>query len=117
MKDYIVPIRVGRLIVGNFTLLLLQPGSGSFRDALWLALMIATAIDAVTDPVMGTVSDNLRSSFGRRHTFMYASSLPLAVSFYFLFDPVVGDESGLFIWLTCFSIMTRMSMTLFHVPP
>ncbi len=81
-----------------------------------LALMIATAIDAVTDPVMGTVSDNLRSSFGRRHPFMYASSLPLAVSFYFLFDPAVGDESGLFIWLTCFSIMTRMSMTLFHVP-
>ena len=81
-----------------------------------LALLIATSIDAITDPVMGTISDNWRSSLGRRHPFMYASALPLAISFYFLFAPAFDSGNALFVWLTGFAILTRMSMTLFHVP-
>ena len=81
-----------------------------------LALLIATSIDAITDPVMGTISDNWRSPLGRRHPFMYASALPLAISFYFLFAPAFDSSNALFVWLTGFAILTRMSMTLFHVP-
>ena len=81
-----------------------------------LALGIALIFDAVTDPLAGSLSDNWKSSMGRRHPFMYASALPLAVFFYFLFSPPDLAETGLFLWLISFAILTRAAMTLYHVP-
>jgi Na+/melibiose symporter-like transporter len=81
------------------------------------ALFIATAIDAVSDPIVGSVSDRLRHRFGRRHPFMYLSVLPLMVAFALLWHPPAGlSEAGLFLWLLVFAVLTRQSMTLFHVP-
>ena len=47
---------------------------------------------------------------------MYASILPLAASFYFLFNPMVTSDFGLFVWLVVFSNATRTAMSLYHVP-
>jgi len=82
-----------------------------------LALFLALCCDAVTDPIAGWISDNFRSRWGRRHPFMYASAIPLAVCFYLVFAPPVGlGQVALFAWLLFFAIATRISMTLFHVP-
>ena len=82
-----------------------------------LALFIALMFDAVTDPLAGSLSDNTKSRLGRRHPFMYASALPLALAFLGLFSPPAGlGEWGLFAWLTVFAILTRGAMTLYHVP-
>jgi GPH family glycoside/pentoside/hexuronide:cation symporter len=82
-----------------------------------LALLIAVVCDAITDPLAGSLSDSLRHRWGRRHPFMYASAVPLAVSFAILFRPPDGlDQLGLFSWLTIFTILVRSSMTLFQVP-
>lgn len=82
-----------------------------------LALFIALLFDAFTDPLAGSISDNWRSSMGRRHPFMYASALPLAITFFLLFAPPDGlGEWGLFLWMTAFVVLTRASMTLYHVP-
>ncbi len=40
------------------------------------AIFIALVFDAVSDPVAGSLSDRLRSRWGRRHPFMYASAAP-----------------------------------------
>ena len=40
-------------------------------------LMIALFVDGISDPIVGYWSDNLRSRWGRRHPFMYASALPV----------------------------------------
>jgi len=82
-----------------------------------LALAIALTFDAVTDPLAGTLSDRLDSRWGRRHPFMYAAALPLALFFSLLFSPPEWlGEWGLFCWLTGFAVLTRFSMTLYHVP-
>ena len=82
-----------------------------------LAVGIALFFDAVTDPLAGWVSDGWRSRWGRRHPFMLAAPLPLAVFFYLLFIPPDGlSQWQLFGWLTCFAVLTRAAMTLFHVP-
>ena len=60
---------------------------------------LAVVVDAFTDPLAGSLSDNFESRYGRRHPFMYASILPLAVSFYFPFHPLVSGDTALFIWL------------------
>ena len=85
-----------------------------------LALAIALLFDAVTDPLAGSLSDNWKSRLGRRHPFMYLSALPLALAFTGLLWPPGNAETlgdwGLFGWLTLFAILTRGSMTLYHVP-
>ena len=79
---------------------------------------LALIVDAITDPLMGSWSDRFRSKkWGRRHPFMLIAPLPIALSFYFVFNPPEGLETtGLFIWLIIFSILVRSSMTLFFVP-
>ena len=85
-----------------------------------LALFIALLFDAITDPLAGSLSDNWKSKRGRRHPFMYASALPLALAFSGLFWPpsavTASGEWALFGWLTLFAILTRGAMTLYHVP-
>ena len=82
-----------------------------------LALFIALIFDAVSDPLAGSISDNWQSKWGRRHPFMYASAAPLAVTFFLLFLPPEGlSEFLLFLWMTAFVVLTRASMTLYHVP-
>ncbi len=81
-----------------------------------LALGIALLFDAVTDPLAGSLSDNWRSRWGRRHPFMVASALPLALAFWALFSPPALSKEGLFVWLLTFAVLTRAAMTLYHVP-
>ena len=86
----------------------------------WLtgaAVAGALMVDAVTDPMIGSISDNFRSKYGRRHPFMFAAALPLGLFWALLFFPPNGlDQLGLFIWLLGFAILIRSSMTLYHVP-
>ena len=63
------------------------------------AVGLAVIVDAITDPLAGSLSDHWKSPYGRRHPFMYASIFPLSFSFYFLFNPLVSGETALFIWL------------------
>jgi Na+/melibiose symporter-like transporter len=87
--------------------------SGTLSGA---AIFIALCVDAITDPLMGSISDNFHSGLGRRHPFMYASALPMAICFYLLFNPPGLGEIGLFLWLTFFAIGVRVSMTLYSIP-
>ena len=81
-----------------------------------LAIFIALCVDAVTDPLVGSISDSFRSRWGRRHPFMYASALPMAVCFVLLFSPPELSETGLFVWLCCFAVGVRASMTFYSIP-
>jgi Na+/melibiose symporter-like transporter len=82
-----------------------------------LAIFIAMCVDGISDPLVGSVSDNFRSKWGRRHPFMYAAAVPMGLSFYGLFAPPEGlTEFGLFVWLTSFSIGVRLFLTLYMVP-
>jgi Na+/melibiose symporter-like transporter len=81
------------------------------------AVAIALIFDAVTDPVVGQLSDNWKSRLGRRHPFMYASALPMAVAWLLLFFPPTGlGQTGLFFWLLSFAVLVRAALTLYHVP-
>jgi len=82
-----------------------------------LAIGIALLFDAVSDPLMGSISDNFRSKWGRRHPFMVIAAGPLALCYFGLFAPPSGlSPTDLFVWLTTFAVLTRLSMTVYHVP-
>ena len=81
------------------------------------AILIAMIVDAVTDPLMGSISDNFRSRWGRRHPFMYFAALPMGACFYFLMAPPAGlGNLGLFAWMTAFSVGIRLFLTFYMVP-
>jgi glycoside/pentoside/hexuronide:cation symporter, GPH family len=82
-----------------------------------LAILCALVVDAISDPIVGYWSDNLRSRWGRRHPFMYASAIPVALSFYLLWNPPVGwSQQSLFFYLLGLSIVIRTAITLYETP-
>ncbi|MBV7256168.1 MFS transporter [Pacificimonas sp. WHA3] len=82
-----------------------------------LAILIALIADAFSDPIVGYWSDNFRSRWGRRHPFMYASALPVAVSYYFLWVPPQGmSQTGLFWYVVILSIVIRTLITFNETP-
>ncbi len=82
-----------------------------------VAALIALLFDAITDPLMGDISDNWHSKWGRRHPFMIAAVIPFPISLYMLFSPPLGlDPQGLFLWLLGWSIVVRILLTMFNVP-
>ena len=81
------------------------------------AVTIGIASDAITDPLMGSISDRWRSKLGRRHPFMYAAPLPLVITIYLIFNPPADIEGiELFLWFTVFLVLMRICSTLFAVP-
>jgi len=88
--------------------------SGTLSGA---ALLIAMIADAVTDPLVASITDNHRSRLGRRHPFIYGSAIPMAFFFVVVFLPPSGlGQTGLFLWLTGFSILVRIAMTFCVIP-
>ena len=81
-----------------------------------LALLTALLFDAVIDPLIGHVSDNLRSPWGRRHPFMYAAALPVAVSYAALWNPPDLSQEGMFVYLTVLAIVIRTFVAFYEVP-
>ena len=83
------------------------------------AIFIALCIDAITDPLMGTISDRTNSSYGRRHPYMFISFIPMSLGYILLFAPRQGwemSQTDLFLWMTVFTVLTRLGMTLFDIP-
>lgn len=82
-----------------------------------LVLLIALIIDAISDPVVGYWSDNLRTRYGRRHPMMYAALIPVAISYFFTWNPPAGvSGNDLFLWLLASTIFVRLAFTFYEVP-
>ena len=85
--------------------------------AVGFAIMVALIVDAILDPLIGNWSDNFRSRLGRRHPFMYAAALPVAISYYFLWNPPVGwDADALFWYLLVISVIIRIFISFYEIP-
>ncbi len=81
------------------------------------AALLALLVDAITDPMVGQMSDRFDSRWGRRHPFMLAGALPFGIAMVALFSPPAGlSETGLFCWMLGGAITVRLMLTLFFVP-
>ena len=81
------------------------------------AIVVALLVDAVSDPIIGSVSDRYRHKWGRRHPFMYAGAAPFAICFYLLLAPPAGlSELQIFAWLVVFSVLTRTTQSIYSIP-
>jgi GPH family glycoside/pentoside/hexuronide:cation symporter len=83
-----------------------------------LALSISMLWDAVSDPIMGHITDNTRSRFGRRHPYILGGGIFLAISFFFLwFVPgVIRGPVAIFWYVLAINLIVRTAWTIFGVP-
>jgi GPH family glycoside/pentoside/hexuronide:cation symporter len=104
-------------IMGGLLLLYYNQVVGLPAHLASLALGISVLVDAFWDPLIGQWSDNLRTRWGRRHPLMYASAIPIAVSFVLLWTPPHGLSHGqLFAYLLATVLAVRLSFSFYEVP-
>ena len=87
--------------------------------AVWVgfAIMVSLLADLVIDPLIGHWSDNTRSPWGRRHPFMYASAIPVALFFYLLWHAPKGMDGGaLLVLAVVMLIAVRVSVAAYEIP-
>ena len=82
-----------------------------------LALSIGLVVDAVMDPLIGSLSDGWRSRWGRRLPFMMLGTPTSAILFVLIFSLPTGlGETALFLMLAAWSVLLRISISLFNLP-
>ncbi|MFN9149423.1 MAG: MFS transporter [Hyphomonadaceae bacterium] len=102
---------------GFFLLIFYSQVLGVDARLIGLAMTIALFLDALSDPIVGYWSDNFRSKWGRRHPFMYASALPVAASFFLLWNPPEGwSDMALFWYVLVISVLIRTCITFYETP-
>jgi GPH family glycoside/pentoside/hexuronide:cation symporter len=94
-----------------------------YTDVVGIDIAVAGALlfgvrlfDAVTDPVMGTLSDRTRSRFGRRRPYIAVGSVLIAVALYFLFNPPAGSIAWNTVWFAVWIYALFLFWTLVTVP-
>lgn len=86
-------------------------------DLVGLAIMVALILDAFIDPIVGQLSDNTRSKWGRRHPFMYAAAIPVAVSYLLLWNPPKGWSDGALVaYLIGTAVLIRSFISCYEIP-
>ena len=82
-----------------------------------ISLFVALAVDAFADPFVGSISDNTKSRWGRRHIFMFASFPMMFVGLGMLFTVPTGLTGWtLFAYVTGMALILRLGLSAYVVP-
>jgi GPH family glycoside/pentoside/hexuronide:cation symporter len=74
-------------------------------------------LDAVTDPLMGFVSDRTHTRLGRRRPYMLVAALPLWIVFVLVWSPASSlSPTGVFVHLLACYLLLYVFMTIFSIP-
>ena len=83
-------------------------------------MMLAKLWDAVTDPVMGFLSDNTRGRFGRRKPYMLIGGIAVILALTMLFMPLhrmgITSQAGMIAWMLVFYLFWSTCSTVSQVP-
>lgn len=104
--------------ISNFAMLYYTQLLGLSASWAGIALSITLFWDAVTDPIMGHISDRTRSRFGNRHPYILIGGVLLAVFFFLLW--VVPDwfdqPVAVFAAVLAINLLVRTAVTVYLVP-
>ncbi|NDV61244.1 hypothetical protein G0Q06_02130 [Puniceicoccales bacterium CK1056] len=88
-------------------------------NAKWVGLVLAIPLlwDAITDPIMGHISDNFRSKYGRRRPFIFGGAILMGLTFASIWMiPLGWSDGGKLAWFLITSLCFYTSYTIFSVP-
>jgi len=89
---------------------------GIHIGVLGLLLLAVRLFDAITDPLIGVVSDRTQTRFGRRRPYMALGSLALAGVIFLLFNPPEGTPGFETLWFGIWIFCLFFLWTIVTVP-
>jgi len=103
-------------VLGIFMVVLVQ--DMGFPTWMWgILFFLPRAYDAVLDPIMGFISDNTRSKWGRRRQYVFAGAIMLGVSFVMMWQLHRSDGlSYNFAYFLFWSLVFFTGLTVFSIP-
>lgn len=104
-------------MLGNFLMFFGTGVLGLTGTLMGLAIAISTVWDAVTDPLVGALSDNYRGRFGKRHTFMLVGCIGVALINLLIWNinPAWGEIQKFLILLTALLLIETFN-TVYSTP-
>ena len=101
----------------------MEGGLGLLPAVASTIMMVAKIWDAITDPIMGFISDNTRGKWGRRKPYMFFGGILLIIGIFLLFLPVeewgiisADNKAGLIAWMVIMYLLWNTFSTITMVP-
>ncbi len=92
-------------------------GLGMNPATLGVILMLLRAWDAITDPIMGNISDNTRTRWGRRRPYLFVGAITTALLYpLFWYLPNGYNETARTVYLVIVGMTFFASFTLWSIP-
>ena len=91
-----------------------------FGFPVWMVGVLTFAprlLDFIIDPIMGFITDNTRSKWGRRRHYVFIGSLILGISFLLMWQ--IHKENGItfnFFYFLFFKLCLYIGLTIFSIP-
>ena len=102
---------IGRMVI------VLNIGLGMNPALVGLLAALPRLTDAITDPLMGYISDNTRSRWGRRRPYIFVGAISVGVAFALLWQLPVGKSEPFYFWFFLVgSFIFYLAYTVFATP-
>jgi GPH family glycoside/pentoside/hexuronide:cation symporter len=104
-------------LMGFWCLKYLTDVAGLAAALAGTAVMIGKAWDAVTDPVMGFISDRTITPLGRRRPYILIGAVPMMLSMWLFFTaPAITDQILLMLWAAGTLMLVNTASTIINIP-
>jgi GPH family glycoside/pentoside/hexuronide:cation symporter len=102
--------------MGIFMVVLIQ--DYGLSTSLWgILFFLPRLFDSFTDPIMGFVSDNTRSIWGRRRQYVLLGAVIMGIGFSVLWQMYIEDGAEYnFVYFLLWSLVFYLGLTIFSVP-
>ena len=98
-------------------IIVLNLGLGMSPALVGLLGALPRLTDAITDPLMGYISDNTRSKWGRRRPYMFVGAIAVGIVFALLWQLPRGQSEGFYFWFFLVgSLVFFLAYTVYATP-
>jgi GPH family glycoside/pentoside/hexuronide:cation symporter len=102
---------IGRMVI------VLNLGLGMNPALVGLLAALPRLTDAITDPLMGYISDNTRSRWGRRRPYIFVGAISVGIVFALLWQLPLGRTESFYFWVFLSgSLIFYLAYTVFATP-
>ena len=103
-------------ILGIFMVVLIE--DLEFSGWMWsLVFLFPRIFDAITDPIMGFISDNTKSKWGRRRQYVLIGGILMGIAYIFMWQLYKDDGVQYNFWyFFLWSLVFYLGLTIFSVP-
>jgi glycoside/pentoside/hexuronide:cation symporter, GPH family len=103
--------------LGFFAAIYLTDTVGIAAGVAGAILLLGKLVDAVWDPILGHLSDNAVTRWGRRRPFIFLGSVPLALAmWWFWTNPRIADPTQAAIWGFAAFVLLNVTYSVVNIP-